>query len=631
MFKNLATGTKLFILCGVFIVALAVPISELFIQQKAAIGFARAELAGVHYLSALDKVYLSTLTSQLTSRAEEARRSASEALNALAAAEADAAKALQTAEPEQSLLNTLKAFWSRESTRATVDPFLVDALDLTRDLVSRIRDDSKLAIDPDLESYHLQSILVRELPAVMVQLGEMHTLFRTAAAIGALSSERQARFVILDGLLRSTAAAANDDLAAALRGHAGGTLKAAVEPDIAAMIKAAGLYSSAVEAAFGSGMSNGAVMAPVDDAYGAAVDRALEAWASTRTELARLLQARIDRLAARLHRNLVLMGGLAGLSIFVAVMTHRYIVRPIERMEAVARTVYETKNYGLRVDYQGRDEIGRLAAAFNEMLNELAVAREREIAQQSVLARAERLMAMGEMAASIAHEINQPLAAIVASATAGLRWLGRTTPNLEEAKALLRQIVSDGGRVSQVVTGVRAMFKKDGEERRPIDVNELILAVLARVQRELRSHRVLVRSELAETLPRVLGNPVQLQQVMINLITNAIEAMGSVSNRERMLRVASEVLRPHDLLITVEDSGIGIDAKNLERIFARFFTTKADGMGMGLAICRSIVEAHDGRLWAESRVPHGSVFRVQLPIASSSNGRDRTKAAASMS
>ena len=282
------------------------------------------------------------------------------------------------------------------------------------------------------------------------------------------------------------------------------------------------------------------------------------------------------------------------------------------------------------MQYQSHDEIGRLATAFDDMLDELAVAREREITQHVELARAARLTTMGEMAASIAHELNQPLAAIVANGQAGLRWLGRATPDLDEVKASLQRIVSVGDHASQIIGTIRTTFKKGSEEKVPIDVNELIREVLTLLQRELHSRRIFVRTELAERLPRALGNRIQLQQVIVNLVTNAIEAMDSVRDHDRILRLASQA-RESDLLVTVEDCGTGIDPSNIDRIFERFFTTKSDGMGMGLAICRSIVEAHNGRLWAEPGGREGSVFHLLLPIAASldASGHDRTEAATS--
>jgi PAS domain S-box-containing protein len=233
---------------------------------------------------------------------------------------------------------------------------------------------------------------------------------------------------------------------------------------------------------------------------------------------------------------------------------------------------------------------------------------------QAELARVQRLTMMGEITASIAHEINQPLGAIVTNARAGLRWLGNETPDLGEAEASLRRIVSDGHRASEVVAGIRAMFRKSERTSAYYDVNVLIREVVALVNGELTNNKVETRLELGEGIPKVLADRVQLQQVVLNLMMNAIEAMGSVPNGARLLGVDSELRDGRDILISVKDSGPGIDPADLDRIFDRFFTTKSNGMGMGLSICRSIVEAHNGRLWAEPDVRPGSVFRISLPI-----------------
>jgi C4-dicarboxylate-specific signal transduction histidine kinase len=233
---------------------------------------------------------------------------------------------------------------------------------------------------------------------------------------------------------------------------------------------------------------------------------------------------------------------------------------------------------------------------------------------QAELARVQRSTMMGEITATIAHEINQPLAAIVTNANSGLRWLGNKTPDLTEAQNALRRIVSDGHRASEVIAGIRAMFRRSEQASAYYDVNVLIREVLALVNGELKSNKVEARIELSDGIPEILADRVQLQQVVLNLMMNAIEAMGSVQNGARVLGVNSEVRDGRDILITVKDSGPGIEPDNLDRIFDRFFTTKSNGMGMGLSICRSIVEAHNGRLWAEPGVRPGSVFRVLLPI-----------------
>lgn len=230
------------------------------------------------------------------------------------------------------------------------------------------------------------------------------------------------------------------------------------------------------------------------------------------------------------------------------------------------------------------------------------------------LARVMQMTAISQMAASIAHEINQPLAAIVANGNAALRWLARATPDLDEARAALECIVNDSHHASEVIAGIRSMFRKEGQAGAPLDVNHLVREALALLQGEIRGQQVTIRSELAEELPQVPANRVQLQQVVVNLIMNAVDAMSTVVNRARILRVRTEIDEFNNLLITVEDSGVGIDPENMERVFDAFFTTKTDGTGMGLSICRSIVESHGGRLSVSAGQPHGSIFRVSLPI-----------------
>jgi len=230
---------------------------------------------------------------------------------------------------------------------------------------------------------------------------------------------------------------------------------------------------------------------------------------------------------------------------------------------------------------------------------------------QSELARATRVTTMGEMTASIAHEVNQPLAAIVASGNAGLRWLANATPNLEEAKSALTRVVRDGHRASEVISTIRAMFKQHAQTRHPVDINQLVREVLALLNSQIANNDIVVRTSLAEPPPFVPGDPVQLQQVTLNLITNAIEAMANVADRDRILRISTQA-QGSEVLLDISDSGHGIELQNLKRIFEAFYTTKTHGMGMGLSICRSIVLAHGGRLSASRGSPYGSVFHVVL-------------------
>jgi PAS domain S-box-containing protein len=232
---------------------------------------------------------------------------------------------------------------------------------------------------------------------------------------------------------------------------------------------------------------------------------------------------------------------------------------------------------------------------------------------QLELAHANRVATMGQLTASIAHEVNQPLAAVVANAEACLRWLRRRTPDVDAACRSVEWIIADGNRASEVIRRVRALAKKTDIEKVPLEVNDVVRETIPLVQRELISHQVLLRMELAPTLPMILGDRVQLQQVIINLVMNGIESMQSVTDRPRELVVRSRQDETQQVLVSVADCGVGISAENADRLFTAFFTTKSSGMGMGLSICRSIIDAHGGRLWATTCEPRGALFQFTIP------------------
>ena len=233
---------------------------------------------------------------------------------------------------------------------------------------------------------------------------------------------------------------------------------------------------------------------------------------------------------------------------------------------------------------------------------------------QAELAHVTRVTMLGELTASIAHEVNQPLAAVVANAEASLRWLNREQPDLAAARRSVEWVIDDGCRASDVIRRVRALAKKSDMETVRLQLNHVVREAVALVERELIKHRVSLRTELAPALPEILGDRVQLQQVIINLLMNGIEAMDTITDRPRELLIRSGKDESGQLTLSVTDSGIGISDENANRLFNAFFTTKSGGLGMGLSICRSIVEAHGGRMSASSSEGSGATFRLVLPL-----------------
>jgi C4-dicarboxylate-specific signal transduction histidine kinase len=234
---------------------------------------------------------------------------------------------------------------------------------------------------------------------------------------------------------------------------------------------------------------------------------------------------------------------------------------------------------------------------------------------QSELAHMSRVMTIGTLTASIAHEVNQPLAAIAANSSACLRWLDRDEPDLNEARSAAERMIKDAQRASDVIQRIRDVVKKSVLNRVSLDINEIIYEVVDLVQSEVRNHRVVLVTELSAALPPVLGDRVQLQQVLLNLLLNGIEAMVAITDWPRELRISSERAASDTILVAVQDSGIGLDAQTIARLFNPFFTTKREGMGMGLSISRSISEAHGGHLRASPNAGPGATFKLTLPTA----------------
>ena len=261
-----------------------------------------------------------------------------------------------------------------------------------------------------------------------------------------------------------------------------------------------------------------------------------------------------------------------------------------------------------------RDKAGVLSFV-GAVMDVTAAKRAEEAVQaaQAELAHVARMTTLGELTAWIAHEVNQPLAGIVTNGTACLQWLGQKNPALDEARSSVEDMISDAQRAGDVILEIRALSRKTAPKRAPLDINDLIQGVVRLVTREAQAHGASVRLDLAPALPAVVGDRVQLQQVVINLVINAIQAMASVAARPRELSIRSRQNEAGHVLIEVADSGHGIGSTKADQLFKAFFTTKPAGMGMGLSICRSIIEAHGGTVWATDNTPSGAVFHFTLP------------------
>jgi NO-binding membrane sensor protein with MHYT domain len=232
---------------------------------------------------------------------------------------------------------------------------------------------------------------------------------------------------------------------------------------------------------------------------------------------------------------------------------------------------------------------------------------------QAELAHVTRVMTLGELTASISHEVSQPLAAIVINGQVCLRMLALEPPRLDEMRSALERMVRDANRASEVIQRIRALAKRTEPRMISLDINDVIREAILLVQREVLSHGVSLRTELASALPPVLGDRVQLQQVVINLLINGVEAMASITDRPREILIRSQQPEAGQVHVSVQDSGIGIDSETAERLFSAFFTTKPSGMGMGLSISRSIIRAHGGRLWVSPNADHGAAFQFTVP------------------
>jgi C4-dicarboxylate-specific signal transduction histidine kinase len=326
------------------------------------------------------------------------------------------------------------------------------------------------------------------------------------------------------------------------------------------------------------------------------------------------LLAQRDAVQARAFATayaMTILGGTASLivALLMGVLLTRGITVPITRMTS-AMAALAKGDTNVEAPGVGRgDEIGAMAASlqvFKESIIERQTAR-------AELAHINRVATMGQLTASIAHEVNQPIAATVSNAQAGLRWLNRQPPDLDEVREALACIAEDGKRAGDVIAGIRDFMKKAPPRKDRVELNGAIREVIELTRSEAVKNGVWVQAELRDGLPLIQGDRVQLQQVMLNLIVNAVEAMSGISEAGRELLISTRKAETGGVRVAVRDSGPGLTPEALEHLFEPFYTTKPNGLGLGLSICRSIIEAHGGRLWASANVPRGAVFQFTLP------------------
>ena len=238
----------------------------------------------------------------------------------------------------------------------------------------------------------------------------------------------------------------------------------------------------------------------------------------------------------------------------------------------------------------------------------------RNVALQSELAHANRVATMGHLVASIAHEVNQPIAAAILNADAALRWMSLQPPQIDEVRNVLGSLILDANRAADVLGRIRQHIRKTPPEKGPVDITAAIGEMIELTRSQVTKNGASLLTEINEQLPSIVGDRVELQQVLLNLIMNALEAMNGVAEDERQLHISAQLDDAGCVRVSVRDSGPGFSSENTEQIFASFYTTKPTGMGMGLSICRSIIEAHGGRLWASANAPHGATVQFTLPV-----------------
>ena len=338
------------------------------------------------------------------------------------------------------------------------------------------------------------------------------------------------------------------------------------------------------------------------------------------------LVTRADRMEHRAQRELLawqkrngwlVLGLIAAVCVSVMGLTllvSRSVVRPLENLIKAADSIGKG-NLDIRIDTEAHDEIGELSRAFDRMASRLKKAMLSQASLQNEVRHLDRVATMGTLSAAITHEINQPLAAILSNAQAALRFLNNERPDLGQVGEALHDIVLDDKRAGEVIRRLRLILKKEELKSEPLEINDVIKEIISMINSEIIIKKASIVTDFKVSIPPVYGNRVQIQQVILNLLLNALDAMSNQPEESRQIRISTRTGEADTILVNVSDSGPGIDDLKLEAIFDTFYTTKTTGMGMGLPISRSIIEKHNGRIWVSNNPEGGATFTFTLPIA----------------
>ncbi|HEX3918967.1 MAG TPA: ATP-binding protein [Caulobacteraceae bacterium] len=600
---RLSMGARMLALSLVFFVPIAL-LTGLFIRQSwKDISFAQKEIAGEAYEASVWPVLQGGATPTAAAAFDAARVKYDPAFGTGAASGAFAA--------------------SRDA---------AGRLAAGKALTTAISDGSNLTLDPDLQSFYLMVPVAFRLPPMLQATSDLEA----ATALPSSDPARSVRIAEAVQMLNGSAAATGKDFETSFQADASGRLRRAMGDDAAELDRLATAVIAHRDALIAG--APGDSVSPDIEALRTQLDAA---WQAANQQLQRLLVARVRRLTGELVLNLALVLAFSGLAGSLAVTIAGGIAGRTAALQVTVGRLMAGETQLEVPHLADQNESGRIAQAIDAFrlgllerarLQEEAAAQATAAAEARAVAEAERarvvrFLSVGELAAAIAHEINQPIAAVVAGSAAATRWLEGDAPNIDRARTAIGRIVRDANRASDVVRRIRQILSENAPALSAVDINDAAEEALQFTERE-RSHAgVMAEVSLAPGLPPVRGDRVQLQQVILNLILNAIDAMRQAPpGQPCVLKLITSITDEGEVLVCVQDFGVGLAVGQAERLFDPFFTTKRDGMGLGLSISRSIIEQHGGRIWVEAGDDCGAVFRFTLQPWTEEDARAATAA-----